>query len=525
MKTIKNIQQLWQKGEANEAKTALSLLLEKSPTDAEALHLLGVIYAEEREFNQAEEMLQKALHLKQDPSCYLHLALVFKAKGLFDQAIALLMEVITKYPRFAAAYNNLGVIYFVKQEWDHAISAYQAALDEKPDYAEAYYNLGLAFNKSDQKDQAILAYEALLLFFPKHQGAHFQLGCLYMEKIQYDRAINHFYFIEEATTSYVEAETNLASCFLKLGLFNQAREHYLKALDHVPQDIQILFNLGVMNMQQGKMRDAIHFYLKILTIDPYFYDAHYNLSIAYLALHHRDEALSHFCEILRAYPENKAVQHTIHILKQEKNITTSPSEYITSLFDSYAGHYDSHLLNALHYEVPQILYQATQEIGLPPGRDILDLGCGTGLCGALFKSFAHSISGVDLSGEMLHLARKKQIYDELIQGDIVEYLTHHLLSYDLIIAGDTLVYSGDLYPLFEAVKNALRPSGLFVFNAEKNENNQYEMTSSGRFSHHKDYLDQLILKNQLQILMYRVVVLRTQNEEEVRGHLYVLQLE
>src|SRR3989338_11129223 len=103
MKTIKNIQQLWQKGEANEAneaKTALSLLLEKSPTDAEALHLLGVIYAEEREFNQAEEMLQKALHLKQDPSCYLHLALVFKAKGLFDQAIALLMEVITKYPRF-----------------------------------------------------------------------------------------------------------------------------------------------------------------------------------------------------------------------------------------------------------------------------------------------------------------------------------------------------------------------------------------------------------------------------------------
>ena len=104
-----------------------------------------------------------------------------------------------------------------------------------------------------------------------------------------------------------------------------------------------------------------------------------------------------------------------------------------------------------------------------PGRDklrVLDLGCGTGLAGLLFKPCAARLTGIDLSPAMIEKARARDVYDSLIVGDIETAL---IGEYDLILAADTLVYLGDLRPVFAAVADHLAPGGFFLFTTEAKE--------------------------------------------------------
>lgn len=57
---------------------------------------------------------------------------------------------------------------------------------------------------------------------------------------------------------------------------------------------------------------------------------------------------------------------------------------------------------------------AGPRIGKNTHLDILDAGCGTGLCADVLRPYAKSLVGVDLSPQMLALAAKQQIYDQLV---------------------------------------------------------------------------------------------------------------
>ena len=75
---------------------------------------------------------------------------------------------------------------------------------------------------------------------------------------------------------------------------------------------------------------------------------------------------------------------------------------------------------------------------------VLDAGCGTGLCGPLLKPYAEILVGVDLSPKMLAKALGRQVYEELIETELVAYLGQRTASFDLIVSADTLIYFGEL---------------------------------------------------------------------------------
>jgi hypothetical protein len=101
---------------------------------------------------------------------------------------------------------------------------------------------------------------------------------------------------------------------------------------------------------------------------------------------------------------------------------------------------------------------------------IVDLGCGSGLCGRLFKKYTSDTSssppassslissgnvssgagagrmiGVDLSSKMIQLCEKEGSYDALYVEDIHDTLTREDdKSIDLILSADTFIYVGDL---------------------------------------------------------------------------------
>ena len=95
-------------------------------------------------------------------------------------------------------------------------------------------------------------------------------------------------------------------------------------------------------------------------------------------------------------------------------------DYVRETFDHFAEDFDKQLLEDLEYRAPKLVHALFRDVcGADPGNlDILDAGCGTGLSGLDFKQYARSLTGVDLSPEMLKLAKDRGIYDELLETEL-----------------------------------------------------------------------------------------------------------
>ena len=109
------------------------------------------------------------------------------------------------------------------------------------------------------------------------------------------------------------------------------------------------------------------------------------------------------------------------------------------------------------------------EILGPPqcALDVLDAGCGTGLCAPLLKPYARSLADVDLSGGMLAKALSRAIYDQLVESEISRLLDERAAQFDVIASADTLCYFGDLASVVQAARTALRPQGWLAFTLER----------------------------------------------------------
>jgi predicted TPR repeat methyltransferase len=168
--------------------------------------------------------------------------------------------------------------------------------------------------------------------------------------------------------------------------------------------------------------------------------------------------------------------------------------YICSLFDGYADRFDHELVVTLDYRGHEQVVNAminamninikvsiNSDIetpvlqGLSPSISdnkrlaVIDLGSGTGLCGALIRKLIPDINvyGVDLSQRMLEKAVDRRCYDSLILGDAEEYLLSCGLTVDAIIAADVFIYIGDLLKIMKASHSALKSKGFLIFTIEE----------------------------------------------------------
>ncbi len=105
---------------------------------------------------------------------------------------------------------------------------------------------------------------------------------------------------------------------------------------------------------------------------------------------------------------------------------------------------------------------------------------------------AKTLSGVDLSKEMVARAKARGLYDALHVEDALAFLEQTPKpAYDLLIACDSLVYFGDLEALLTATFRALRAGGFFALSLEKGKDAGFTLQPSGRYAHHPDYLPAL----------------------------------
>jgi predicted TPR repeat methyltransferase len=210
-------------------------------------------------------------------------------------------------------------------------------------------------------------------------------------------------------------------------------------------------------------------------------------------------------------------------LGAEEARVAAPKQVVAEGFDQYADRYDQHVLGALKYQTHKLLSDATMRFVASRNLDILDLGCGTGLFGARLHPLARRLIGVDISSNMLKVAQQRQIYDNLVCSELIEFLQAQTETFDLVGAADVFVYIGDLSGVFRGVRGALRDGGIFCFSVEISEGQDFALKANLKYAHSDAYLRRLAKDHGFVVEMIESQVIRQDGGIDVVGYLAILR--
>ncbi len=223
-------------------------------------------------------------------------------------------------------------------------------------------------------------------------------------------------------------------------------------------------------------------------------------------------------------PGNESIRHMLDAASGTCT-TQAPNTYVRELYDQHADAFEDRLTGQLEYQAPTLLTERLQTL-IPKGADkLIDLGCGTGLCGeALQEKFKPAqLIGCDLSERMLAHAASKSVYTQLLHTDLLSALKTQSDA-DLITATDVLIYTGALSPVLNSAIKALKPGGYFAFTVETcTHSNGVQLGASGRFRHDPSQIQIDAEALGYQVSLLERFPLRREHGEMLEGALIILR--
>ncbi|OQR92754.1 hypothetical protein THRCLA_08617 [Thraustotheca clavata] len=319
------------------------------------------------------------------------------------------------------------------------------------------------------------------------------------------------------------------------GDFHGAAVIFSEVLAINPNCIKSNFNLAVILHTMGQTHLAVKLMFKVVENDPNDATAHSVLRTIFFTIEPQ-LVLDGYTQIVKDHPNHLRAAHFLAALRGDAK--TSENEYVRAVFDELADTFEDKLVNHLHYKVPWQLYEALQRTtpleSLNHKWRMIDLGCGTGLCGRIFNPHVKYIIGVDLSPVMVEKTRALGCYDEVIADDLLPVLqAQGDNSVDLILSADVWIYVGALELVFRACHRVLKSSGYLAFSIEEYTGFakstdmpqlEYQLVHSGRFQHSRSYIRRLANEFGYVIQLEESITVRQETSEPIPGVLYVLSI-
>ena len=409
-----------------------------------------------------------------------------------DEAEVALTDLLRRWPQQPDALHYLGVLRHTQDRSDEGVALIRQALQQVPDHVGAWNNLGNVLLECERLGEAVDAYRAGVAAAPGNLAA-------------------------------ADALSNLGVVHRKLLQWTESEAACREALALRPDFVEAWYNLSLALMGQGQVHDALLANSKAVTLAPRHQQARDQVIRALLLQGEREQAAQLYREWLAEDPDNPVVQHQLAACLGENPPERASDAYVELVFDSFARSFDAKL-EKLNYRAPQLMTEALHiAAGTPRAAlDIVDAGCGTGLCGPLLRPWARSLAGCDLSVGMLTQAKSRAEYDRLHKAELVYYLDTQPEQFDAVVSADTLCYFGTLQGPFNAAARCLRAGGWLIFTVEALPEGSalaHQLQANGRYAHAPAYLRSTLAEAGLSLVALRAETLRTEAGLPVAGWL------
>lgn len=162
-------------------------------------------------------------------------------------------------------------------------------------------------------------------------------------------------------------------------------------------------------------------------------------------------------------------------------------EAAKTFYDSWASEYTASV-DEWGYDMPeQVAALLSIHVDIEhqsQGLRILDAGAGDGLSGGALRaagfvpSVAH-LTGIDLSPNLLAIAKQRGVYDELLELNLARPLPFPNDSFDIVLCVGTLTYLAPSSGVLDEFARVAVPGGLVSFNLRTDHESAWAATLEG----------------------------------------------
>ncbi len=272
-----------QAGRLEQAEAGYRRLLENDPDNADAIHLLGVVFFQKGNLDAAREQVIRAISLNAGVALYFtNLGRIEKALDQITAAIEAYRQSLKLAPDQADVNSDIAAALVDAEEFAEALGFAERAIKLLPEFAAAHFNRGMALLGLGQQYEAITAFEETLRLDRGFADAHFQLGRMYQDTDQPQQAEQAYRRVLQVDPTRIEARCNLGNILRADVRLNEAVQLYDQALALSPDVAEIHSNKGVALHELGEREGAIGCYRRAIKLDPDDAETHRNLSMALL---------------------------------------------------------------------------------------------------------------------------------------------------------------------------------------------------------------------------------------------------
>jgi predicted TPR repeat methyltransferase len=404
-----------------------------------------------------------------------------------------------------------------------AESIYHAIREVFPDEPNTLHFLGILRHQQGRNDEALALIRRAADGLPGDSGPWVNLGNVLLEAQRFDDAVDAYKQASEISPDNILMYNNLGLLHSRRNFFDLAEAAYKHALTIAPNAEYVLHNYARLMQRQGRYEEAVAYGVKTLATNPNDPKARRVLCMSHALLGDMQAARDVVREWLAIDPDNPQAAHLLAAVGGSAAPARASDAYVAAEFDSFSKSFDAKL-ELLGYRAPELVADALTRAIAPAttAGDILDAGCGTGLCAPRLRPLAGRLDGVDLSEGMLDKARARGGYDSLTQAELTGYIAQHTAHWDAIVSADTLCYFGELAPVFSAVHAALRAGGWLVFSVEATESSNaddsgYHLNYHGRYAHTRSFVEACLRGAGLTPVSVESAVLRMEVLRPVQG--------
>lgn len=508
----------------SDAEARLREALRLAPTQVAVLTNLAIVLAQRHKRAEARDYAERALAINPgNIEALLVLADCHLRDERWADALTAYDRILALEPNAAEIHNNRGLVLERMGRHADALASYDRALALDPTLTDTHINRGNTLHHLSRHDEALAGYERALALTPNVAEAWLGRGNALSALKRSGEALTAFERAVGLRADLPEAWLGRGNVLCDLKRHDEALATFDKALTLRPNLAAAWLGRGNVYYSRKHFSEALVAYDQALAIDPSTIAAATGRGDALRFMKRTPEAIAAYRQALALGADADMINFYLAGLGVGASPSTSPERFVTNLFDNYADNFEHDLVENLKYHSPSVLADTIKRHVSSSALNTLDMGCGTGLMGELLRPLSRTLTGVDLSANMLEKARQRKIYDRLVCDDLTRFVQTQDKAFDLAVAADVFIYLGDLSPAFAAVHRSLHDGGLLCFSIESTDERDFVLRSTLRYAYSADYLRKLAEQYRFTIETIEPQVIRRELGTDVDGYHVVMR--
>lgn len=305
-------------GDLDRAESIYRDILSRSPSNADALHLTGVVLTQRGRADEAVPLLRRAITSGGEQPAFLSsLGVAHRCLGAFDEAIAAYRRAVSIAPTHAESWINLGNALADSGEPEEAAEAYERGLASRSDSANGWSGLGAVRLEMGNSDGAVRAFERALSINPGHVETLRRLGDHWLDERDLEEAVETYRDACALAPEDAGLHDRLGVALQLAGRNEAALASFLRAVELDEENGNAQANLGAALQSADRLEEAVSALHRALALMPQSVEAHAALGSAYRAFGDAGSALRIYRRACEMAPQDPRAHNNLAVALAE----------------------------------------------------------------------------------------------------------------------------------------------------------------------------------------------------------------